>query len=46
MAKGFKKDGFDILLWEVFRGTGRQTGRDISKGAQKQVKKYTIDSDS
>lgn len=46
MAKGFKKDGFDVLGWELFRGAGRQLGRDISKGIQKQVKKRILDDSS
>jgi hypothetical protein len=46
MAKGFKQGGFDILVWEIFRGAGRQTGRELAKGFEKQVKKRTIDSDS
>jgi len=46
MAKGFKKGGFDILVWEVFRGAGRQLGRDISSGVQRQVKKKVLDDQS
>ena len=46
MAKGFKQGGFDILIWEVFRGAGRQTGRELAKGFEKQVKKRAIDTDS
>ncbi len=46
MAKGFKQGGFDILVWEIFRGAGRQTGRELAKGLEKQVKKRTIDTDS
>ena len=46
MAKGFKKGGFDILVWEVFRGAGRQTGRQLAKGFEQEVKKRTLDSDS
>jgi hypothetical protein len=46
MAKGFKKDGLDILIWEIFRGTGRQTGRQLSNGLVKEVKKRTIDDKS
>jgi len=46
MAKGHKKDGFEILVWEVFRGTGRQFGRDLSKGITKEVKKRTLNNTS
>ena len=46
MAKGFNKSGLDILGWELFRGAGRQLGRDISKGVQKQVKKRILDDQS
>lgn len=46
MAKGFKKDGFDVLVWEIFRGTGRQTGRQIAKEVNKQIAKRTIDTGS
>lgn len=46
MAKGFKKGGFDILVWEVFRGAGRQLGRDISTNVQRQVKKKVLDDQS
>jgi len=43
MAKGFKKDGLDIMLWDFWRGAGRQTGRQLSNGVVKEVKKRTID---
>lgn len=46
MAKGFNKSGLDIALWEVFRGGGRQLGRDLSKGLTNQVKKRTLDTTS
>lgn len=47
MAKsGFKKDGLDVLVWEIFRGTGRQTGRSISKAVTKELSKRTIDDKS
>ena len=46
MAKGFKKDGLDVLVWEIFRGTGRQTGRQIAKEVNKQIAKRTIDNAS
>lgn len=49
MAKaktGFHKDGMGVLIWEVFRGTGRQTGRTISKALTKEISKRTINSDS
>lgn len=46
MAKGFKKGGIDILVWEVFRGAGRQLGRDLSTGAQRQIKKKVLDDQS
>lgn len=46
MAKGFNKSGFEVLVWEVFRGTGRQTGRDLSKTINKQIQKRTLDSGS
>jgi len=46
MAKGHKKDGLEVLVWEIFRGTGRQTGRQLAKGATKQLQKRTIDGDS
>ena len=46
MAKGFKKDGLDVLVWEIFRGTGRQTGRTLSKGLEKQVKKKVLNDQS
>jgi hypothetical protein len=46
MAKGYKKDGFEIALWEIFRGGGRQFGRDISKGLTKEIKKRTLDTTS
>lgn len=46
MAKGFKKDGLDVLVWEIFRGTGRQTGRQISKAAGKQLQKKVLDNSS
>ncbi len=45
-ARGYNKDGFEVLLWEVFRGTGRQTGRKISNEITKQISKRTVDSDS
>jgi len=43
---GFHKDGLDVLVWEIFRGTGRQTGRTLSKAVTEQISKRTIDSDS
>ena len=46
MARGHKKDGLEILVWEIFRGTGRQTGRQISKAAGKQLKKKVLDDSS
>lgn len=46
MAKGFNKSGLDLFLWELTRGGGRQLGRDISKGVQKQVKKRILDDQS
>ena len=46
MAKGFNKSGFDILVWEVFRGAGRQTGRDAAKQIGKQIKKRVLDDTS
>lgn len=46
MAKGYKKDSWEIALWEVFRGGGRQMGRDISKGLTKEIKKRTLDTTS
>lgn len=49
MAKkqtGFHKDGMSVLVWEIFRGTGRQTGRTISKVLTKEISKRTLDSDS
>jgi DNA repair ATPase RecN len=46
MAIGHKKDGFEILIWEVFRGTGRQFGRDLSKEITKGVKSKVLNNDS
>lgn len=46
MAKGFNKSGFDILVWEVFRGAGRQTGRQVAKEINKQISKRTLETDS
>jgi hypothetical protein len=46
MAKGFNKSGLDILVWEVFRGSGRQLGRDLTKGISREVKKKTLDTTS
>lgn len=49
MAKnqtGFNKDGMGVLVWEIFRGTGRQTGRTISKALTKELSKRTLNSDS
>jgi len=46
MAKGFKKDGLDIMVWDFFRGTGRQAGRELTKGLIKEVKKKTINDKS
>lgn len=46
MAKGHKKDGMEILVWEIFRGTGRQTGRSLARGLEKELKKRTLDSSS
>lgn len=46
MAKGYKKDGLEVLIWEIFRGTGRQTGRHISKTLTDQLSKRTIDNKS
>jgi hypothetical protein len=46
MAKGFNKSGFEVLAWEIFRGTGRQTGRTISKTITKELSKKTLDNDS
>jgi hypothetical protein len=46
MAKGFNQSGLHILVWEVFRGTGRQTGRDLSKTITSQLQKRTLDSKS
>lgn len=43
---GFHKDGMGVLVWEIFRGTGRQTGRTISKALTKEVSKRTLQSDS
>lgn len=45
-ARGYNKEGLDVLLWEVFRGTGRQTGRKISNEITRQISKRTVDSDS
>ena len=45
-GRGFNKDGLDVLIWEIFRGTGRQTGRTLSKAVTKELSKRTIDSDS
>lgn len=46
MAKGFNKSGLEILGWEMFRGAGRQIGRDLSKELQRQVKKKVLDNES
>jgi len=49
MAKGktgFHKDNFDVAIWEVFRGGGRQLGRDIVKGTTKEIRKRTLDTNS
>ena len=46
MAKGFRKDGLEVLAWEIFRGTGRQTGRQISKAVTKELSKKTLDNNS
>tara|TARA_R110000822_G_scaffold65772_8_gene160935 strand:- start:270 stop:683 length:414 start_codon:yes stop_codon:yes gene_type:complete len=46
MAKGFKQGGMDILVWEVFRGFGRQTGREAAKTIGKQIKKRVLDDSS
>lgn len=46
MAKGYRKDGLEVLVWEVFRGTGRQTGRQLSKTLTKELAKRTIDNKS
>lgn len=43
---GFHKGGLDVLVWEVFRGTGRQTGRSISKTLTKEISKRTINDNS
>ena len=43
---GFQKDGMSVLVWEIFRGTGRQTGRTISKALTKEISKRTLDNDS
>jgi hypothetical protein len=46
MARGYKKDGLEIALWEVFRGGGRQLGRDITKSVSKEIRKRTLDTSS
>jgi hypothetical protein len=46
MAKGYSKEGFDVLFWEVFRGTGRQTGRKISNSVGRQLEKRILDGNS
>lgn len=46
MAKGFKKSGLDVMIWEVFRGTGRQGGRMIAKSTEKQLKKKILNDGS
>ena len=46
MAKGFNKGGLDVLVWEVFRGTGRQLGRSGAKGLEQQVKKRVLNDQS
>lgn len=46
MAKGFNQSGFDILGWEMFRGSGRQAGRQITKAITKELQKKTLDSNS
>ena len=47
MAKGFKKDGLDIVIWEFRRGFGRNGGRwaqnKLTKLATNQIKKRTVD---
>lgn len=46
MAKGFNKSGLDVMVWEVFRGTGRQGGRIIAKSTEKQLKKKILNDSS
>ena len=46
MSKGFNKGGLEVLVWEIFRGTGRQTGRSLAKGIEKQVKKRVLNDSS
>ena len=46
MSKGFKQGGMDILVWEIFRGAGRQTGRATAKAVGKQLKKRVLDDNS
>ena len=46
MAKGFKKDGFEIISWELKRGFARQTGRKISNTLGRQLEKRILDGKS
>ena len=46
MAKGFNQSGLSIMMWEVFRGTGRQGGRMIAKSTEKQLKKKILNDSS
>lgn len=46
MGKGFNKSGLEMIGWELTRGLGRQTGRSLSKGLERQVKKRVLDDKS
>jgi len=46
MAKGFNKDGFEIISWELKRGFARRGGFKIWDAASKELGKRILDGNS
>lgn len=46
MAKGFKKEGLDLVFWEFQRGFGRRGGMRAEKFVVNQISKRVLDGNS
>lgn len=46
MAKGFRKEGLDLIFWELQRGFGRRAGYRAEKAVFKELGKRVVDPSS